>query len=103
MCNNSLITGTLITSVSNTQTTNIVQNHLNIFIHITINKNPIIAVEIYPSRIALQLLSYAVFILSLSDFQLAFSSFILSKIRTLASTAIQIDNIIAAIPLKDKA
>jgi|GEM_PF-2864910 len=78
-------------------------NHLNILIHIENKTKAINHVLSCQSLIAGRLLDTASSIAEERDFHSFNSSFILSKINTLASTAIQRDNITAAIPLKDKA
>ncbi|MEI8253279.1 MAG: hypothetical protein WCG25_06130 [bacterium] len=79
------------------------QNHLKILIHIENNTNAINHVLSCQSLIAVRLLDTDNSIAEDNDFHSLSSSCNLSNIRTLASTAIQSDKIIAAIPLSDNA
>ena len=95
--------GTLRKSVKSAVNTIIDPNPLNILIPYAKSNTQIKRVEIWPSLIADQLLSAALLIADFTVFHSLISSFILSKISTLASTAIPIERIIAAIPLSESA
>lgn len=97
------MSGTLINSVNNIVTSNIVPNHLNIFDPSMNSNNAINHVDIFPSLIAARLLSYATSIADWMLLPLSNSSFILSYIKIFESTAIQIDSITAAIHDRDSA
>ena len=98
-----MINGTLRARVRIAVKTIIYPNPLNILIPKAKSKTQIRSVEICPSLIADRLLCSAALMADVKDFPSCTSSFILSKIRMLASTAIPIERIIAAIPLSESA
>lgn len=98
-----MINGTLRARVRIAVKTIIYPNPLNILIPKAKSKTQIRSVEICPSLIADRLLFSAALIAEVSDFPSCTSSFILSKMRMLASTAIPIERMIAAIPLRESA
>lgn len=98
-----MVTGTLTSNVKITVIIIIDPNHLNILIHIENNISAINPVLNCQSLIAGQLLDQANSIADQIDFHSINSSRNLSNIKTFASTAIHNANIIAAIPLKERA
>lgn len=97
------VNGTLKNKVSNIVTINIDPNPLNTLVPIEKRTNAINPVLSWPSLIAGRLLSFAVSIDQLILLPSLSSSRSLSYIKIFASTHIQIDNIITAIPLSDNA
>lgn len=99
--NNSLISGVITNKIRRTLMIIIDPNHLKIFTHKVNSNNAINHVLKLPSLIADRLLSYAVSIADLIDLPPISSSLTLSYIKTLASTPIPIERMIAAIALND--
>ena len=101
--NSSLISGVITNNMRRTLMIIIDPNHLKIFTHKVNSNNAINHVLKLPSLIADRLLSYAVSIADFIDLPPISSSLTLSYIKTLASTPIPIERIIAAIALSDMA